>query len=176
MKKLNKQCIIPLIVTVIPAIALAIYLSPIMFDKKEQPPIAGVVLFLGTAVLAIISLFSLIFINKHNIDYAKAYIRTLLTDLIILLGIIPLTIIMLYTQNKDVSAVMVFIYPIVSTFMIVNRVRLTLKEQNKNQIDKPEIARILAITFINPLLPFMPLLMAIPWILLHISIDGLGIK
>lgn len=179
MKKSKIRFLVPLILTVIPAIALAVFLFSEVFLSNEEVSTVEKIMIVLMCVLSFLSLVSLIFIQKYNIDYMRAYVRTFITDILLLLSIIPIAWIWLtsvdsFDRRPEDSFPMVAItYMIFCISVIVNRVRLTLREQSKSQTDKPKLSHILTITFINPLLPFLPFVMEIAYSI--ITFDGLNL-
>ena len=179
MKKSKIRFLVPLILTVIPAIALAVFLFSEVFLSNEEVSTVEKIMIVLMCVLSFLSLVSLIFIQKYNIDYMRAYVRTFITDILLLLSIIPIAWIWLmgvdsFDRRPEDSFPMVAItYMIFCISVIVNRVRLTLREQSKSQTDKPKLLHILTITFINPLLPFLPFLMEIAYLI--VTFDGLNL-
>ena len=169
MKKSKSHIVIPLVFTVIPAVALSVLYVSRLTNEPYNYMISYPAMFIALA-----SIISLIIILRYDIDYVKTYKRTLLTDIMLFLGVIPLTVIMLIIQNENVSSIMVFSYPIICIFVIANKVRLILKEDNET--NKPKLLHILTITFINPLLPLLSLPLGIAYDIQLMSIHGLGIK
>lgn len=179
MKITEKRNIIIPIITLIPALAFAVYSSIFVISEYENFDIDFFVFVFETDFFVLANFVSIILIRKHNIDYVKTYVRTILTDLLLLLSIIPIAWIWLtsvdsFDRRPEDSFPMVAItYMIFCISVIVNRVRLTLIEQSKSQTDKPKLLHILTITFINPLLPFLPFLMEIAYSI--ITFDGLNL-
>ena len=156
MKKSKIRFLVPLIVTVIPSISLSIYLFLFAFAGRDDKSIEYKITFFATAFLSIAILISLILIWKFDVNFFRTFIRTIPTGVLLLVGGV-----ILGAWFIEVIIVFAIIYPIFCILIIANRVRLTLKKQNKSQVDKPKLSHILAITIINPLLTLLPLLMLV---------------
>lgn len=171
MKKSKSHIALPLFLTVIPANIWGV----ISIFECDSAPYNYIISY-PTIFLALASLISLILIHVFNIEYVKIYKDAILTGIRLLLGVVPIAMIMILVQNEDIALVTLICYPILGALIIANKVRLTLKKHGESSSDKPRLAHVLAITFINPLLPFLPLPMGLTYGILLISIHGLGIK
>ena len=168
MKKSKIRFLVPLIVTVIPSISLSIYLFLFAFAGRDDKSIEYKITFFATAFLSLFSIVSLILIWKSNVNFKKTYLRTILTAVLILIcGVI------LGAWLIEILTAFAIIYLICSVFIIANRVRLTLKEENET--NNPKLSHILTITFINPLLPVLPTIMTFAYKIAHFS-DNFGLK
>lgn len=178
MKITEKRNIIILIITLIPALAFAIYSSIFVISEYENFDIDFFVFVFETDFFVLANFVSIILIRKHNIDYVKTYVRTILTDLLLLFIIIPIVWIWiagveLEIWSKEIIIAVIIIYPIACVLATANKVRRTLKELAEPETGKPKLLHTLAITFINPLLPFLPFLMEIAYLI--VTFDGLGL-
>ena len=166
MKKTEKPFRIPLIFIIIPAIIFLIFLSIFLFSEIKENPAAEVVWFFATAFLSLFSIVSLILIFKLHIKFFRPFVRTLLTDVLLLIGGVIFGL-----WFEKIIMVFIVIYPIVCILMIANRVKLTLDKHRTSYADYPELSHIILITLINPLLPLLPTLMAFAYALAHFEIS-----
>ena len=170
MKILKKELLTPLVFTVIPANVLGVlYVS----ELSEEP--YNYMVSYPTMLFGLISLVSLLLIGIFKIKFKEAYKRMFITSLLLFVGVIASILPMVLFSEKKVSLFLVIAYPIVSTLIIINKVRLILKKLSESQTDKHKLSHILLIAFINPLLPFLPFLMTTVYEIVYFS-DNFGLK
>ncbi len=166
MNRIKSRITLPIIITVISANILGV----LALLEHGAKPYSFIVSY-PSMFFALASLMSLLLIKICNIDYVRAYKRSLITSALLLLSFIPAgwvwLMVVYYSNNnpEDSFPIVAIIYPIICILLIANRVRLTLKRHT--EANKPKLSQILAITFINPLLPAWPLLMALASIFIY---------
>ncbi len=151
MKEHKIELILPLIFTVIPS---NIWGAISLFEFTSAP--YNYIIAYPTMFFALASLISLILIWKFDVNFFRPFIRTIPTGALLLIGGV-----IFGAWLIEIITVFAIIYPICCTLIIANRVRLTLEKQNESQVVKAKLSHILAITFINPLLTLLPLLMLV---------------
>lgn len=167
MKKYKQEILVMSVFMAIPVLVLMISL----FKETDCESFVGLLWIWQTLFHILSSIVSLVLIRAFHIQIKNVYKKTLKTIEDILLDIVPTIVIMFLIRKEFVSAAIAIIFPIFSAFLIAKKVRLILKEHGGTEIEMPKLSHILAITFINPLLPFLPTLMAFAYALAHFEIS-----
>lgn len=166
MKKHKTELILPLIFTVIPS---NIWGAISLFEFTSAP--YNYILAYPTMIIALASLVSIILIWRCDVNFIEPYLRSIPTGVLLLIGGV-----IFGAWFLEIITVFAIIYPIVSIVIIALRVRRTLEKQNESQTVKPKLSHILAIAFLNPLLPLLPYLMTLMYGVSRMSFHGFGVK
>ena len=174
MKKSKIRFLIPLSFMVIFLIVFLIDLFPIELSENDQRSFLEMMCLWETVFFILSNIISVVLIRIFHIQCKNVYKKTLITGVLLLLGVMAMATVMSIFGRGLVSVSVAVVYPIICVFVIAKKVYLTFEEHGKSDIDNPKLSHILAITFINPLLPFLPFLMLFFYAIA--TMKGLGIK
>lgn len=145
MKKHKTELIIPLLFTVIPSIALSIYLFSYTYLGGEKGSIEEQISVVITALLSVASVVSCIVAYKTRISIIKSY----LTSLGISLLLVGILIAYLLELNRIILSAVVFHLIIIISIVAV----IPFVQYKENRIRNTII-----ILLLNPVLSFLPTL------------------
>ena len=162
MKKTIKKLLLPLflVLMVVAMISLYSYLSNLNGPEREK--IVMSICFFETAFFIISFLLSIILILKFHIKIKHVIKTTIIVGVLSVFGIILFASII---GNEIIGEIITISYPIVATIIIAKVVIFILE----GEAEEVKRSHIFALTFMNPFLSLLPLLVTLVYGLANMS-------
>lgn len=153
--KSKKYFIIPLILTVIPSLICLAFLMLFVISERKECPTEIIICFVYICFLSPASLISLIILVKCDIDYYRIYLKTLLSNVVLILCISLTSLTIFILDLQMVAIIYIIILPAISFTLIIKNILSFFEKKN--------IRQAFLIAFVNPLPYFLSIMIPIAY-------------